>query len=198
MKKSSLRPLLVCTVVLFVQVILLASSAGAQSCKGQGIEGDLSGSADVAVIVGREAASCSSQSNANTSGNNRTPRTYFTLEITCSTDQQAAVDGVCAATPCPTSFFALRTAHFADGRTEPAGFQCVTLDQAVATPGVTVAQVFEAVRRVKLPGGEIGVEPGVRGLANLESFFWVEGANQEPVDLQVGGSTVHAESWVGE
>jgi len=61
-----------------------------------------------------------------------------------------------------------------------------------------VAQVFEAVRRVKLPGGEIGVEPGVRGLANLESFFWVEGANQEPVDLQVGGSTVHAEFRVVE
>jgi len=51
----------------------------------------------------------------------------------------------------------------------------VSLEQAVATPGVTVAQVFEAVRRVKLPGGEIGVEPGVRGLANLESFFWVDG-----------------------
>ena len=69
----------------------------------------------------------------------------------------------------------------------------MTLDQAVATPGVTVAQVFEAVRRVKLPGGEIGVEPEVRGLANLESFFWVEGANQPPVELQVGGSTVRAE-----
>jgi hypothetical protein len=42
------------------------------------------------------------------------------------------------------------------------------------------------------------VEPGVRGLANLESFFWVEGANQPPVDLQVGGSTVHAEFRVAE
>jgi hypothetical protein len=69
----------------------------------------------------------------------------------------------------------------------------VNLEQAVAAPGVTVAQVFEAVRRVKLPGGEIGVEPGVRGLANLQSFFWVEGVGQPPVDLEVGGSTVHAE-----
>jgi hypothetical protein len=58
--------------------------------------------------------------------------------------------------------------------------------------------VFEAVRRLKLPGGEIGAEPEVRGLANLESFFWVEGANQPPVDLQVGGSTVHAEFRVVE
>jgi PKD domain len=63
---------------------------------------------------------------------------------------------------------------------------------------VTVAQVFEAVRRVKLPGGEIGVEPEARGLANLESFFWVEGANQPPVELQVGGSTVRAEFRVVE
>jgi hypothetical protein len=61
-----------------------------------------------------------------------------------------------------------------------------------------LAQLFEAVRRVKLPGGEIGAEPEVRGLANLESFFWVEGANQPPVDLQVGGSTVHAEFRVVE
>jgi hypothetical protein len=56
-----------------------------------------------------------------------------------------------------------------------------------------VADVFEAVRRVRLPGGEIGVEPGIRGLANLESYFWLEDVEQGPVDLQVGGSTVHAE-----
>jgi hypothetical protein len=58
--------------------------------------------------------------------------------------------------------------------------------------------VFEAVRRVKLPGGEIGVEPGVRGLANLQSYFWLEGVEQGPVDLEVGGSTVHAEFRVVE
>ena len=61
-----------------------------------------------------------------------------------------------------------------------------------------MAQVFEAVRRVRLPGGEIGVEPGVRGLANLESYFWVEGVEQPPVDLEIGGSTVHAEFRVVE
>jgi hypothetical protein len=42
------------------------------------------------------------------------------------------------------------------------------------------------------------VTPNVRGLANLQSFFWLEGANQPPVDLQVGGSTVHAEFRVVE
>jgi hypothetical protein len=72
------------------------------------------------------------------------------------------------------------------------------LEQAVATPGITMAKVFEAVRRVRLPGGEIGVERGVRGLANLESYFWVEGVEQAPVDLRVGGATVHAEFRVVE
>jgi hypothetical protein len=179
---------------LSVHMIVSPAEAQAQSCKEQGVEGDLSGSADVAVIVGRTTPSCFSRP----SGVKQQPTTYYTLEITCSPDQQAALDGVCSATPCPTSFFALRTAHFIDGRTEPAGFRCVTLEQAVATPGVTVAQVFEAVRRVRLPGGEIGVEPGVRGLANLQSFFWVEGVEQSPVDLEVGGSTVHAEFRVRE
>jgi hypothetical protein len=195
MKSVLRRPsLIVMIAVLCGQLVGSSTSAVAQSCRGQGVEGDLSGSADIAVIVGRTAPKCSSQP----SDGRDQPSTYFTLEITCTTDKQAAAEGVCSATPCPTSFFALRTAHFIDGRTEPAGFQCVTLDQAVATPGVTVAQVFEAVRRVKLPGGEIGVEPEVRGLANLESFFWVEGASQPPVELQVGGSTVRAEFRVVE
>jgi len=95
-------------------------------------------------------------------------------------------------------FFAFRTIHRPDGSSGPAGFSCVTLEQAVASPGVTVAQVFDAVRRVKLPGGEIGVEPQARGLANLASFFWVEGVSQPPVELQVGGSTVRAEFRVVE
>jgi hypothetical protein len=186
--------LLLVVALLCGQLVGLPIKARAQACNGQGVEGDLAGSSDIAVIVGRAASSCSTRPSAN----RRSPSTYYTLEIACSTDQQAAADGICSATPCPTSFFALRTAHFIDGRTEPAGFRCVTLEQAVATPGVTVAQVFEAVRRVKLPGGEIGVEPEVRGLANLESFFWVEGANQPPVELQVGGSTVRAEFRVVE
>ena len=123
------------------------------------------------------------------------PQPYFTYEVSCSTDRQAAAEGLCSTTPCPDfgRFFAFRTVHRPDGSSAPAGFSCVSLEQAVAAPGVTVAQVFEAVRRVKLPGGEIGVEPRVRGLANLQSFFWVEGVDQPPVDLEVGGSTVHAE-----
>jgi hypothetical protein len=197
MKTPSVRSLLAVVTVFIGQLVAMPAIAGAQSCRGQGVEGDLSGSADIAVIVGRAAPLCSIPSSPLSVGY-RQPSTYYTLEITCSTDQQAAADGICSATPCPTTFFALRTAHFPDGRTEPAGFRCVTLEQAVATPGVTVAQVFEAVRRVKLPGGEIGVEPEVRGLANLQSYFWVEGANQGPVELEVAGSTVRAEFRVVE
>jgi hypothetical protein len=158
----------------------------------------LYGAGDVATLAGQGTTDCSSNEVSLVGG--RQPQSYFTYEVACSTDRQAGAQGLCSTTPCPDfgRFFAFKTIHHPDGTSEAAGFSCVTLEQAVATPGVTVAQVFEAVRRVKLPGGEIGVEPGVRGLANLESFFWVEGADQEPVDLQVGGSTVHAEFRVVE
>jgi hypothetical protein len=153
--------------------------------------GNISGSRDTVSLSGVQAAQCRSEETISTT--QIAPGPYYTEQVVCSTDPVQAAEGLCSATPCPTSFFALRTIHFPDGRAEAAGFRCVTLEQAVAAPGVTVAQVFEAVRRVKLPGGEIGVEPGVRGLANLQSFFWVEGVDQPPVDLEVGGSTMHAE-----
>jgi hypothetical protein len=158
--------------------------------------GNISGSRDTVILSGRQAARCNSDERTITTA--QVPKPYYTEQIVCSTDRVQAAAGLCSATPCLTSFFALRTLHFPDGRAEAAGFRCVTLDQAIATPGVTVAQIFEAVRQVKLPGGEIGVEPSVRGLANLQSFFWVEGVEQSPVDLQVGGSTVHAEFRVVE
>ena len=68
--------------VLSGQLVALPFSAAAQSCKGQGVEGDLSGAADIAVIVGRAAVSCSSQPAV--SASDRHLETYFTLEITCS------------------------------------------------------------------------------------------------------------------
>jgi hypothetical protein len=152
---------------------------------------NISGNQDTAKLSGRQSSSCNS--NPGDKPASGAPNPFYTYQIVCSTDKAQAMEGVCSSTPCPNSFFALRTIHFPDGRTEPAGFQCVTLDQATARPGVTAAQVFAAVRRVKLPGGEIEVMPEARGLANLESFFWLRGANQPPVDLEVGGSTVHAE-----
>jgi hypothetical protein len=169
--------------------------ASAREC-GQEIIADLVGSENTAEISATGKVGCERRS---------TPirgveAPFFTYELACSPDRRAASEGICSTTPCPGTgqFFAFRTIHRPDGSSGPAGFSCVTLDQAVATPGVTVAQVFEAIRKVELPGGEIGVEPEVRGLANLESYFWIEGANQAPVELQVGGSTVRAEFRVVE
>jgi hypothetical protein len=176
----------------------VSSRALAEECPGGFVRSSIAGEGSrVKLGLESRAIGCGSPSVQEISVS---PQPYFTYEISCSSDRQAATAGVCSTTPCPDfrQFFAFRTIHRPDGSSGPAGFSCVTLDQAVATPGVTVAQVFEAVRRVKLPGGEIGVEPEVRGLANLESFFWVEGATQGPVELQVGGSTVRAEFRVVE
>jgi hypothetical protein len=196
--KSSRSRVFVLSTMCIAGLILVPAGfdeASAGEC-GAEIIADLVGSADVAEISATGQASCDKEIRAVAGA----PAPYFTYEIACSSDRSAAAEGLCSTTPCPDfgRFFAFRTIHRPDGSSAPAGFSCVTLDQAVATPGVTVAQVFEAVRRVKLPGGEIGVEPEVRGLANLESFFWVEGTSQPPVELQVGGSTVRAEFRVVE
>jgi hypothetical protein len=183
--------------VLVVLLLTPSSAEAADGCSEHPAFGNISGSRDTVLLSGKQAARCGNGSDHPISLV-QSPKPYYTEQIVCSTDSAQASEGLCSATPCPTAFFALRTLHLPDGRVEAAGSRCVTLEQAVATPGLTVADVFEAVRRVKLPGGEIGVEPGVRGLANLESYFWVEGVEQGPVDLQVGGSTVHAEFRVVE
>jgi hypothetical protein len=189
---------LICTLMASMGLVTGASRAWAQECRGAFLRGSIAGEGSrVKLGIEGQTIGCGASSIRRIT---HELQPYFTYEVSCSTDRRAAAEGLCSTTPCPDfgRFFAFRTIHRPDGSSGPAGFSCVTLEQAVATPGVTVAQVFEAVRRVKLPGGEIGVEPGVRGLANLESFFWVEGADQEPVDLQVGGSTVHAEFRVVE
>jgi hypothetical protein len=145
----------------------LAAECGAE------IIADLVGTGNVAEISATGQSECE---------NGSTPVSYaqqpfFTYELACSTDRRAAAEGICSTTPCPDfrRFFAFRTIHRPDGSSGPTGFSCVTLEQAVASPGVTLAQVFEAIRKVKLPGGDIGVEPGARGLVNLESYFGSRG-----------------------
>jgi PKD domain len=182
--------------VLLLGVVALAcgsllagpNRAVAQACGGQGVEGDLTGAEDTAVILGR-ASSCTSRPTASEA---RPASSYYTFEITCSPNRTAALDGVCSATPCRSAFFALRTLHRPDGTTSPAGFRCVTLTQASATPGLSAAQVFAAVRRVRLPGGRITAVPHHQGLANLPAYFHLQGATQPPVDLPVATATVHA------
>jgi hypothetical protein len=171
-------------------VALAPTASNAQGCGTETIA-DLVGSGDTAVLTGSSRAVCRS----GTSQVNLEPQPYFTHEIACSSDRQAAASGLCSTTPCSAlgQFFAFRTLHRPDGTSTPAGFQCVTLTQATPTPGITTAQVFAAIRRVKLPGGAIGAVPQLRGLANLPSFFFLRGATQPPVDLQVGGQVVHAQ-----
>jgi hypothetical protein len=154
--------------------------AHAQACRNLFLA-DLRASGDVAEI---------SASGSNSCGTRETPvgvakGPFFTNEIACSSNRQAAAAGLCSATPCPASgqFFAFRTLHHPDGSSTPAGFQCVTLTHATPSPGLTTAQVFAAIRAT----------PQLRGLANLASFFSLHGATQPPVDLQVGGLLVHAE-----
>jgi hypothetical protein len=188
--RRSICWLTIMTAVASLFLALPVATSIAQECGTETIA-DLIGSGNVAELSGSSRISCQS----GTSQRDLEPQPYFTHEISCSTDKQQAAAGLCSATPCSSrgQFFAFRTIHNPDGTSAPAGFQCVTLNQATPSPGITAADVFAAIRRVKLPGGEIGAVPEVRGLANLESFFFVRGATQPPVDLQVGGSVVHAE-----
>jgi hypothetical protein len=173
------------------------SRAAVPGCDDYPSFGNISGSRDTAVLSGGNASACTLSKEAPVQW---TPQAYYTHEIACSADRVQALDGLCSATPCSLAgqYFAFRTIHYPDGREEPAGFQCVSLDQATATPGVSAADVFAAVRRVRLPGGRIQITPGARGLANLPSFFWLQGADQPPVDLPLQGAMVHAEFGVVE
>jgi hypothetical protein len=165
--------------------------ASAAPC-GESAIASIYGSGNVATVAGEAGRSCT-QHDTTPVGGKAGP--YFTHVIACSSNRQAAAAGICSTTPCSAlgQFFAFRTLHNPNGTSTPAGFQCVTLDQATPSPGLTTAQVFAAIRRVQLPGGQIGAIPELRGLANLDSFFYLQGATQPPVDLQVGTAVVHAE-----
>jgi hypothetical protein len=169
----------------------VSGTGTAAACGGGGVEADLDGSGDTAVVSGR-ARVCHSTAGARGHGGEARP--YFTYEIVCSTDRARAAEGLCSATPCTGGKdFALRTLHRPSGRVEPAGFSCILLDRAVAAPGLTAADVFAAVRAVALPGGAIRAVPSGRGLANLPVDLWLVGDELAPVDLRLAGSTIHAE-----
>jgi hypothetical protein len=109
---------------------LLAHGSGpvaAEPCGESSVRGNIKGDGDrVRLSLGGSSANCASLNEVVVAA----PQPYYTYEIVCSTDRSQASIGVCSATPCPTSFYALRTIHFPDGSSEPAGFRCVTLDQA--------------------------------------------------------------------
>jgi hypothetical protein len=114
----------------FMQMTMSGSSAVAQDCTDSFVRGSIGGERSrVKLSLGGRSAGCNTPSLQTISAE---PQPYFTYLIACSPDRQAAMEGLCSATPCPTSFFAFRTIHFPDGSSEPAGFRCVTLDQATA------------------------------------------------------------------
>lgn len=161
-------------------------------CAVGGVEVDLAGSGDTAVVSGHAGSRCGARAGPGRTGGG--PRPFWTYEIACSADRTRAEQGLCASTPCTGGrFFAFRTLHLPDGRTEPAGYSCVSLDRAPVARAVTAAEVFAAIRRVKLPGGAIRIAPSGRGLAGVPSRIWLAGDAEPPVNLRLAGSTVHAE-----
>jgi hypothetical protein len=156
------------------------------------VEVDLAGSSDTAVVSGHAVSACRAASRTRTAGVAAQP--YWTYEIACSTDRAHAEEGLCSNTPCDDGlFFAFRTLHRPDGSTEAAGFSCVSLGRARVGPALTAADVFAAVRRVRLPAGAIQITPSGRGLANLPARLWLAGDAEPPLDLRLAGSDVHAE-----
>ena len=175
---------------------VLAASAGAASpragCPPGGVEVDLAGSGDTAVVSGHAAAACGAAGGSRPASGG--PRPYWTYEIACSTDHVRAAEGLCSATPCVGGlFFAFRTLHRTDGGRDAAGSSCVSLERAPVGRILSAADVFAAVRRVTLPTGVVRITPSGRGLANLPSRLWLVGDSRPPVDLRLAGSTVHAE-----
>ena len=124
----------VVAVVVAVMVLVLVTplAEALDGCSQHPTFGNISGSRDTAVLSGKQAARC--RAGSQPVSILQTPKPYYSDQIVCSTDPVYASEGLCSATPCPTSFFALRTLHLPDGRVEAAGSHCVTLNQAAITP----------------------------------------------------------------
>jgi hypothetical protein len=183
---------LLAAVVALAPTIAIPPAAAAARCPAGGVEVDLAGSGDTAAVSGHATAAC--RSGARSRAASSRPGPFFTYELVCSVDRARAAQGLCSTTPCTGGqFFAFRTLHRPDGGTGPAGSTCVSLAQARASPTLTAADVFAAIRRVRLPPGTIQITPSGRGLANLPTRLWLVGDTQPPVDLQVAGSVIHAD-----
>ena len=195
----------VLAVVLMAACLLSVNPSGesraiaAQGCPRGSLRGNLISQGDQATLSIRSESYRCVPPTIERSGSAAVAPTYK-FELLCNPNSDQGPKTLCSVAPClqENQSFALRNRRRPDGRLEPAGFACLTSNQASVSPGITLAQVYAAVRTVKLPGGNIQVTPASQGLSNLKSYFWVEGVEQAPVDLQVGGSTVHAEFRVEE
>ena len=195
MTPVALRParwLLAAVVALAPAIAVPPAAAAAPRCPAGGVEVDLAGSGDTAAVSGHATAAC--RSGARSRAASGQPGPFFTYELACSVDRARAAQGLCSTPTCTGGlFFAFRTLHRPDGGTEPAGSTCVSLAQARASPALTAADLFAAIRRVRLPPGTIHISPSGRGLANLPTRLWLVGDTQPPVDLQLAGSVIHAD-----
>jgi hypothetical protein len=183
---------------LVASLISVAPDSAAQECSKGSLRGNLLTQGDRArLAINGSSYQC------------RTPSTRsavvisgpeYLFEILCDPNSDQGPGTLCSVAPClqANRSFALRNIRFPNGNLEPAGYQCLNPRQAEVDQGITIAQVFSAIRSVRLPGGRIHGMPATRGLANLSSFFWVEGVSQEPVDLTIAGSALHAEFRVVE
>jgi hypothetical protein len=189
----------------FLGVLALSASwsiglpiLNAQECSRGSLRGNIATQGDQAKLkISGESYRCQ----APTVRSAKTPSgPYYTYEVLCNPDSDQGPRTLCSAVPClqENRSFALRDLRLPDGSTEPAGFECLDPAQADVRPGVSIAEIFAAIRNVKLPGGRIRAVPSARGLANLQSFFWLENASQAPVELSIAGSVLYAEFRVVE
>jgi PKD domain len=178
--------------------VLRAPHVYADECPQGSLRGNILSYGDQATLtVSKRAYQCRSPSSRNVG---KTLGPVYSFEVLCSPDSDQSSGTLCSVAPClqANQSFALRSIRFPDGHVDPAGYQCLNPSRAEAVPGLTFAQVFAAVRDIRLPGGKIRSTPAIRGLANLRSYFWVEGVTQEPVELSIAGSVLYAEFRVVE
>jgi hypothetical protein len=192
------RPILFAGLILLLPSIigdsqlLRAPQATAAGCSSSSLRGNLisTGSTAKLSIRGRSHR-CKPPSSKRP---NSAVGPFYTYEVLCNPNSGQGPATLCSAAPClqQNRSFALRNLLFPDGHMEPAGYQCLNPGQAQVTPGLTLSKIYALIRDVKLPGGKIGIIPAARGLANLRSFFWAEGVSQEPVEISIAGSVLHA------
>jgi hypothetical protein len=174
------------------------SDAGADECSRGSLRANILSQGSEAVLsLGQRTYQCRASMIGRT---NVRPEPSYVYEVLCDPSSQQGPGTLCSVAPClqTNQAFALRNLRFPDGREEPAGSACLRPGQDTIVPGVTLAQMIAAIRKVRLPGGKIGATPAAQGLVNLKSYFWVEGASQTPVELTIGRSILRAEFRVVE
>jgi hypothetical protein len=119
----------------------------------------------------------------------------YTFEILCNPDSQQGPGTLCSVVPClqGNRSFALRNLLFLTATSNRQALNASIPAEAKSFPSITLSQIYSAIRKVKLPGGRIGIAPAARGLTNLRSFFWLEGVSQQPVEISIAGSVLHAD-----